>query len=134
MTDFLSYFFYPNPYAPQYSDPKVLFIALTCVALIIAGLVTKSLFSKSADKQFKKLSASWPRAMLWFGVIGLIMLIARTESVSYVSMRLWWVFWLLFGLLYIVFQVKQYGTKYYKVISTGKSTGKPVRYLPKKKK
>ena len=65
---------------------------------------------------------------------GLLFLIARTENISYVSMRFWWVVWLLCALLFIVFQVRQYGSKYYKVLPKKKVKNKNARYLPKQKK
>lgn len=120
--------------APEYSDPKVIGVFVLCLALIVASFFLRRKRNRSGDPQFKKLSSSWPTAAAWFGGIGLLLLIARTESISYVSIRFWWVLWTLALLAYLVFQFKQYKGRYYKVVPQARQVSATAKYLPHKKK
>lgn len=135
MNSIVQYLLYPNPPTAQYDSPKVIALLLLCLALIIGGSVFKRWRTKNADQMFKKLSKSWSSAASWFGFIALVLLVARTEGISFVAMRILWVFWLIGLILFMFAQYKLFRMRYYKVAP--KSIGKKdprKKYLPKRKR
>lgn len=135
MNSFVQYLLYPNPPTAQYDSPKVIALLLLCIALIVGGALFKRWRAKNADPMLKKLSKSWSSAANWFGFIALVLLVARTEGISFVAMRILWVFWMIGFILFIFAQYKLFRMRYYKITPSIKND-KDVRkkYLPKRKK
>lgn len=135
MTYLLQYLFYPNPPTAQYNSPKVILLLVLCVLLIAGAWVFKKWRIKHGDTMFKKLSKSWGAAANWFGFIALILLVARTEGISFIAMRILWVFWALAFVAYIGIQYKLYKMRYYKIAPKIKAKKDPrTKYLPNRKK
>lgn len=132
MNAFLQYLFYPNPTSPQYTSPKVIVLLLICLALIILSFVVQWWRRQKKDPVFKKLSSSWVSACRWFGIVGLVLLIARTEGISYVSMGILWVFWAIALLVYVLLQIRSWQMRYYKVLPATKVHDPRSKYLPRK--
>jgi uncharacterized membrane protein len=133
MMNILSYIFYPNPVAPSYTNVKVLIALGLVVALIVFAVLFRKKLRKSQDTQLKKLASSWPTAAWWFAITALVMIVARVESISYVSMRLWWGVWAIFAILFIVLQYKVFAARYYTVVEK-RARKKLSPYLPRKRK
>lgn len=129
-----TYLFWPNPANAYYSDSSMLLllgIGLACVLLSIALRVWRQ---SQKDGLRRKLSASWPSAALWFGIVLLILVVARVESIQFVAMRLWVFVWGLSVLAYLFFQVRRYKTRYYEILPRAKTDDPRAKYLPKKKR
>lgn len=86
---------------------------------------------KCADAVLRKLTRSFPSAFLWFGVLGIILVVARVEYIQFVAMRFWWLIWGLAFLLYGVFQYRTLRQRYYRVIPQGRAEDPREKYLPK---
>jgi len=131
----LSYLFWPNPYAPDYSNPKVVLLLLVCGVLVVGSFALKRWRKNKKNAVTKKLSRSWPSAAFWFGLIGLFLVVSRVEGISYVSMRVWWLVWFVTMGIYVGIQIKMYSMRNYEVLPKEQSADDPrEKYLPKKKK
>lgn len=86
---------------------------------------------KCADPMVRKFTRSWASALLWFGVSGLILVIARVEYIQFLAMRFWWLVWLVCLLLYVVFQYRIVRQRYYRVIPQEHMEDPREKYLPK---
>lgn len=127
----LSYWFYPNPGNVHYSSPKVLVIFGVCLVLLIASWGV-SAWRRKQSGQTKKLSRSWPSAMRWFAIIGLVLTVSRVEHIQFLAMRFLWVVWGAAILIFIGFQVFIWKRKHYSVVKGEGSVEDPrAKYLPK---
>lgn len=83
----------------------------------------------------RKLTRSYSSLLFWFGVSGIFLTVSRVEGISYLSMRLWWVFWVALLLITVFVQVFLFRAKHYAVIPQGSRSEDPLeKYLPKKKR
>jgi hypothetical protein len=130
----LQYLFWPNPVSATYGDPKVLALLGLCAALIIGSFVLSFWRRKQSNPMTRKLSASWPRAALWFGVIGLVLVVSRVESIQFFAMRFLWVLWAVCILLFLLFQAKRWRTRHYELLPTVVTHDPRDKYLPRKKR
>lgn len=133
MSDFLVYLFWPNPGNAHYSSPKALTLLIVCGLLVVASFVV-SRWRKRQNDQLRRLSRSWPSAMMWFGLTGLVLIVSRVEQIQYVAMRIMWVFWIAAAVLYVFFQVKAFRMRYYEVLPAQSVTDPRSKYLPKRKR
>lgn len=134
MQQFLSYLFWPNPPAPAYGSPKVVAILALCALLIVVGFVVSRWRKKLANAVTKRLSASWPTALYWFGFTGLFMTVCRVEGISFLSMRAFWGVWLVILGVYAGIQVRLFRSRHYEILPREKTEDPRERYLPGKKK
>lgn len=131
--DILRYFLWPNPGGSSYDNPKVLLLAGVCAACILGSLFVR-FWRKKRSSVTKRLSRSWSAALLWFGVAGAVLLVSRVEQISYLSMRLWWVVWILALLLYGAFQLRNFRTRFYQKLPSAVQQDARDKYLPRRKK
>jgi hypothetical protein len=131
---FLSYLFWPNPGVSSYSQPKVMALLALCALLIAAAVALKIWRRKQQNQILRRLSRSWASASAWFGLIGLFLLVSRVEGVQYISMRFWWVVWLLSAAAYVYVQWKKFTLRYYEVLPTEQRVDPMDKYLPRRKK
>ena len=90
---------------------------------------------KMSNAPTKKLTRSWPSASLWFGLIGLFLVVCRVEGISFVSMRVWWLIWLAILIAYSFIQWKMFKARHYEIVpKQKKDVTARDKYLPKKKK
>ena len=131
----LTYLFYPNPGASSYDNPKVLALFALCGFLVIFSFIIRYWRKHQKNPVTKKLSTSWSRAAFWFGIVGLVLVVARVEPIQYIAMRVWWIVWAVAILLYIVFQVRVFRLRHYTVVPKDRTEqeGRDP-YLPKKKR
>lgn len=127
----LTYLFWPNPGTSSYTTPKNLVLLLVCAALI-AGYFGIRMWRAKAGPVAKRLSGSWASTSMAFGIIGLILAVARVEGIQYIGMRIWWVVWLLAGIAYAVIQYRKFRARHYEVLPVQRVAEDP--YLPRKKK
>ncbi|MBI5156010.1 hypothetical protein HZA45_01910 [Candidatus Peregrinibacteria bacterium] len=133
MQDFLIYLFWPNPANAYYDSPKAMALLIVCGVLILASFGISFWRRRTHDGILRKLSRSWSVAAFWFGLTGLVLVIARAEQIQFVSMRFLWVLWLLAAALYLAFQIRLFRARYYQVLPTVTKEDPMGKYLPKKK-
>ncbi len=124
--DLLSYLFWPNPGAVSYSDPHPLIALVVCGVFLLSSLVLHCMRGR--------LVHSLARAALWFGLVGLLLVVARAEEIQYISMRFWWI---VFGgslLLYVVVQCRRARSLWYEVIPSAVSQDLREKYLPHRRR
>jgi len=131
---FVSYLFWPNPGGVSYGDLHPLTALVVCGLLLLSPLVLRVLRARSRSGSFRRLTQSWSRAALWFGVVGLLLVVARAEEIQYLAMRFWWVVWGgSFG-LYGVLQCRRARLLWYEVIPSAASQDLREKYLPHRKR
>jgi hypothetical protein len=128
----LTYLFWPNPGTGSYGSPKSIAILALCAVLIAGYFIIKMWRARQSSALKKKLSATWPAASMTFGVIGLILSVARIEGIQYIGMRAWWIVWALAAVAYVILQFRGYRRRYYEVLPAARISEDP--YIPKKKK
>lgn len=135
MSDFFVYLFWPNPANAMYDSPKALALLVACSLMVASSFAIKHWRKSIHNAPTKKLSRSWPSATFWFGLIGLFLVVCRVEGISFVSMRVWWLLWLIALVLYIFIQLKMFKARHYNVVPKSKTEAtQRDKYLPKKKK
>ena len=134
MYQFLSYLFWPNPANAYYDSPKALTLLIVCGLLILLSFVISFWRKRIHNGVTRKLTRSWPSAAFWFGLTGLVMVIARAEQIQFVSMRFLWVIWLAIAVLYIALQLRLWRTRHYEVLPTVTKEDPMGKYLPGKKR
>lgn len=134
MNSFLTYLFWPNPGNAGYDSPKAMALIIACVLLVIASFVFSWWRRNKASAAVRKISKSWSTAMLWFGLTGLILVIARVEQIQFLAMRFLWVLWGIALALYLVLQMRVCKLRYYEVLPTQKAVDPRSKYLPRKKR
>jgi uncharacterized membrane protein YfcA len=130
----VSYMFWPNPEAATYDNPKVIALFAVCVAFIILSVMLRMWRQRVQNPVTRRLSRSWAAAATWFGVMGLVLAVARVEQISYVSMRFWWAVWLLALIVTLVVQTKRWRSLHYQVLPQKKINDPREKYLPKRKR
>ncbi len=133
-TDPLTYIFYPNPGNASWDSQKAFALIIACGLLVVASFVIKYWRKRQQNPVTRKLSRSWSVSAFWFGIIGLILVLARLETISYVSMRLWWGVWAAAFIFYLYVQVRLFRARHYEVMPKERSDDPRERYLPQRKK
>ncbi|MDD5751790.1 MAG: hypothetical protein PHS73_04710 [Candidatus Peribacteraceae bacterium] len=134
MRDFLIYLVWPNPGNAAYGSPKMQAALVLCAGLIVLSFVLKFWRRSTHNPVSKRLSRSWPTASFWFGLTGLIFIVARVEGIGFLAMRLLWVFWVLSALLYLFFQIRIYRARHYQPLPRELTEDPREKYLPHRKK
>jgi len=134
MSNLLTYLLWPNPPAVPYDNQKIIILLVLSFGLIAVSFTLRMWRKRLTNAVTKRLSRSWPRSLLWFGIAGVILTMARVEQISYVSMRLWWGVWLLLALVYLFFQIKFWRMRYYKKLPSKNTEDPRAKYLPRRKK
>lgn len=131
---FVSYLFWPNPGGVSYLDPHPLIALFVCGTFLLSSLALRVLRARSRSGSFRRLTQSWSRAALWFGIVGLLLVVARVEEIQYLAMRFWWVvFGGSFG-LYGALQCRRARLLWYEVIPSATSQDVREKYLPHRKR
>lgn len=130
----VTYLLWPNPESVPYSNPKVMALLAVCAAFIVLSFIVRSWRSRLQNTVTRRLSKSWPGALVWFGAAGFVLAVARVEQISYISMRLWWAVWLLALLFTLFVQWKRWRAMHYEVLPMQKVNDPREKYLPKRKK
>lgn len=134
MNDILTYLFWPNPGNADYGSPKAIMLLAVCGLLILGSFALSRWRRKKATPALRTVSRSWPRAMGWFGFIGLFLIVSRAEQIQFLSMRFLWVLWLAAMLIYLLWQVRTYRNRYYEVLPNEPVVDPRSAYLPRRKR
>lgn len=134
MQQFLVYLFWPNPGNATYGSPKAMLLLIICILLVVASFGVRLRRRSIRSGVLRKLTRSWASAAFWFGVTGLVMVVARAEQIQYLSMRFLWVLWALLLLLYLCLQVRLWRARYYEVVPSVITEDPRGKYLPRQKK
>jgi hypothetical protein len=129
----LVYLFYPNPGNAYYSSPKALTLMIVCAVLVLGSFLVRYL-RRGWTAKLRQLSRSWPSAAFWFGISGLVLVVARVEQIQYVAMRFLWVVWIAALGLYVFLQLRLFKARYYEVLPSAAGDDPREKYLPKKRK
>jgi hypothetical protein len=105
-----------------------------CVVLILASIVIRYWRRGLTNPITKKLSRSWSSAALWFGIVGIVLVVSRVESIQFLAMRFMWVLWGLAFLVYLFFQWRLFRSRHYEILPKMKVEDPRDKYLPKSKK
>jgi len=130
----ITYIFWPNPGNATYQSPKVVALLVICLLFVLASVIVRIWRRRLTNPVTRKLSKSWPTATLWFGVVGLFLVVSRVEQISFVSMRFLWLIWAGLLVFYLFMQYKLFRAKHYEELPKVKVDDPREQYLPKKKK
>jgi hypothetical protein len=134
MSTFLTFLFASNPRGVEYSSPSMLGLLGLCAAMIVLSFGIRFWRRKQENAVVRKLSRSWSSTIFWFGIVGLVLVVARVEGIQFVAMRFWWVLWAGLLLGYAFLQLRLFRMKYYAVIPTRPQEDPKDRYLPGKRR
>lgn len=129
----LSYLFWPNPGVAAYSDPMPLAAFAVCGVLLLLSLVLRILRKRAHSWSIRRFAQSFDRVTLWFGIVGLLLVVARVEGMQYLAMRFWWVVWGGSLLSCSVVQLRRLRFLGYEVISSAAPPDPREKYLPRRK-
>lgn len=130
----LTYLFWPHPEAATYDNPKVIALLLVCVALILLGFGIRRWRLAVRNPITRRLSRSWISAAMALGLTGIVLCVARVEQISYISMRFWWLVWVLSFVLVFAVQWRRWRALHYEVLPRAETEDPREKYLPKRKK
>ncbi len=134
MNTFFTYLFWPNPGSVGYASPKALALLIFCIVLIVAAPVLSAWRGRQSNPRMKRLSRSWPAASFWFGLTGLLLVVARVESIQFLAMRFLWVLWAAVAVLFVFLQVRLFRARFYQELPINRSDDPRAAYLPKRKR
>lgn len=134
MQDVLSYFFWPNPGNVTYGSPKALALLVLCGACIAVSILLRLWRRRLGNPVLRKLSTSWPAIVLWFGISGVVLVVARVEGIQFLAMRVLWFVWAVAFLLTLLFQLWKFRMRYYEVVPQERMLDPLEEYLPKRRR
>lgn len=135
MTQFFSYWFWPNLAGWSYGEQNVTILLALTIAMVVLSFIVRYWRRHIKNPMTRTLSRSWPTALLWFGLTGVVMVISRTEQIQFLSMRALWALWMLLLVVFAFYQFLQFQRRHYTVVR-----GQPgpaderSKYLPRKKR
>lgn len=129
------FLFSPNPSSvAHYSDAGIVALLVLCGAMVIGSFVLSRWRKRLKNAVTRKLSASWSSFMMWMGVVGLILIVARVERIQFVALPFLWVIWGLIVIIYVVLQWRLFFMRHYEVMPRNVAIDPREEYLPKRKK
>ena len=133
-TSLLHYVFYPNPGNVTYTSPAqgaLLAISLALLALAVAIRIWRRRLSNPVTR---KLSRSWSAVSLWFGIVGVVLVVSRVEQIQFIAMRFWWAVWIPALVAYVALQARLFRSRHYEVLPQVRVEDPRDKYLPGKKR
>lgn len=130
---FVTYWLWPNPAGWHYTDAKVMALLGACLALVALSFAVSYWRRSLKNPMTRTLSTSWGRALFWFGLTGAFFVVSRVETIQFLSMRLLWAVWVLFAVLFLVFQILNFRRRHYTVLERTQVVDERDKYLPKRK-
>jgi hypothetical protein len=131
---FFMYLVWPNPGNASYGNPKIQALLVLSFGLILLSFILRLWRRRAQNPVAKRLSRSWPTAAFWFGFVALILTVSRVENVSFLSMRLLWVFWALGLALFLYVQIRSFRVRYYQPLPHEHTEDPREKYLPRRKR
>lgn len=135
MTQFFSYWLWPNPADWSYGEQNVTILLVVTIGMVALSFAVRIWRKSIKNPMTRTLSRSWSAALLWFGLTGAFMVVSRVEQIQFLSMRALWAVWALILVLYAFFQFLQFQRRHYTVMR-GQPGNQDARakYLPRKKR
>lgn len=130
----LSYLFWPNPGGATYGDPHPQIAIAVCGALLLLSLTLRILLVRSHAGAVRRFAQSFDGIALWFGVTGLLLVVARVEEIQYLAMRFWWIVWGGSFILCGVLRLRRLRLLGYDVIPSAAPPDLREKYLPRRKR
>lgn len=130
----LTYLFWPNPPASTYDHPQIVALLVLCISLLFLSFGMRRWRSLVSNAVTRRLTRSWSSLFLWFGLIGLVLVVARVERIQYISMRFWWIVWGIAAILSLLVQVRQWRSKHYEILPVQHASDPRDKYLPQRKR
>ncbi len=134
MLRILSYVFYPNPGNASYTSASMLALMAMSLLLIAGYAGIRAWRNKQVNAVTKKLSKSWAVASLWFGIVGVVLVVSRVEEIQFLGMRFMWALWAVALAAYVFVQSRLYRARHYEVLPTVRVEDPRDSYLPGKKR
>jgi hypothetical protein len=134
MTNLFSYLFEVNPGGATYAKPSMLILLGISGACILASIILRFWRRRLENPGTKRLSRSWAGTAFWFGVAGLLLVLARVEEIQFLAMRFLWIVWALAAVLYVFFQVRQFRVRHFQILPSAVRDDPREKYLPQRKK
>ncbi len=134
MSNLFLWIFDVHPLPASYSSPHVMALAVVMVVLLGAALGLRLWRARQQNAVLRKLSRSWSPVSFWFGVVGALLIVARTEDVLLLSMRFFWFLWGAALIAYVALQVRLFRARHYTVLPSMRVDDPRSKYLPKRKK
>ena len=135
MNAFLLYVFYPNPGHLTYGSMQVVAILVLCVVLIALSFGINYWRGRVQNSITKKLTRAWSSISFWFGVVGLVLIVARVEKIQFIAMRFLWVLWVAALAFAIFVQYRLFRMRHYEVMPRVMTKEDPrAKYMPGKKR
>ncbi len=134
MKHYLLYFFYPNPGSATYSSTSMMMLLALSFVLIAVSFGIKYWRASLENPITRKLSRSWSMTSFWFGIVGLVLVVARVEQIQFLAMRFVWVLWALALIAYTLFQFRLFRARHYEVLPSVRFNDPRDRYIPQRKK
>lgn len=129
----LSYLFWPNLGTGSYGSPTMIILLAVSAGFVVASFIVRWWRAKKASPTARRLSGSWPSAALWFGLVGVILVVSRVEGIQFLSMRFLWILWAAALALYGYFQMRRFRLQHYEVLPRMQEDDPRAKYLPRKK-
>ena len=130
----LSYLFWPNPGNAYYDSRSMVILLTVSAALIIVSFLIRFWRKKLQNPITKKLSKTWAGASLWFGIVGIVLVVSRVEQIQFLAMRFMWVLWALAAAAFVFIQVRLFRARHYEVLPSAVVSDPRDMYLPGKRR
>lgn len=130
----LSYLFWPNPGGATYGDPHPQIAIAVCGAFLLLSLALRIMRARSPSGAVRRFAQSFDGIALWFGVTGLLLVIARVEEIQYLAMRFLWIVWGGSFILCGVVRLRRLRLLGYEVIPSAVPPDLREKYLPRRKR
>jgi hypothetical protein len=124
------YLFSVNPGDATYGSTGMLTLIILCGALVLLSFFLLFWRKRLDNPITRKLSRSWSSAAFWFAIVGFMFIVCRVEQIQFLAMRFFWVVWGACLLVYMVFQVRQFRARHYKILPRETTVDPRDRYLP----
>ena len=134
ITEWLGYIFWPHPPHAAFFSVKVQIAFWICVAFVAVSVALRLWRNGIKNSVTKKLSKSWASTLQWYGLIGIVLVVARVVEAQYIAMRLWWIVWLVSLCVYVFVQVRMWRSRHYEIIPSKTVSDPRDPYLPSRKR
>lgn len=128
----LQYYFNPSP------NPDFQFTKLTLLLvglLFLTGIGIKIYRKKRAkDAIIKKMLKRYPGHLSTFGIVLLILLLFREAGFPFLSMRIWWIAFLIFIVYWALKTTLGFKKEYKKRLHKTQKNAQRAKYMPKRKR
>jgi hypothetical protein len=131
MRRFLLSLITPNPGGWSYDDTIVIALLLGALVLIVGSFIVRRIASRAQSGVMRKSLRTSATAMLWFGIVAIVLTVARVEQIQFLAAQILWVVWGLAVIITIAIQVRMTRSRYAEVLPRAGANSEREKYLPK---